>query len=172
MCHMSGHKCNFLKWKSRVSVEPANAERSRDASRHIYARFGYRVTYNIPSLKMATTDPESFGKPTLLLGSNVPLDVNDATTFTSNGLLDTGLFARSGDGGEGENAPPSKSPSWTACMDGVGSADDDELSTFTSNGLLDAPTEMTSTVNSSRHLCGISSSPTVLCTQVRHLRLS
>ena len=87
------------------AVEPANAERSRDASRHIYARFEYRVTYNIPSLKVATTDPEPFGKPTLLLGSNVLLDVNDATTFTSNGLLNTGLFARSGDDIEGESTP-------------------------------------------------------------------
>ena len=95
---------------------------------------------------MATLDPEPFGKPTLLLGSSLLSDANDATTFTSNGLLDTGMFNGSEDGGEGENASSAHNPSWGPRADGIGSADNDEPSTFTLNGLLDGPTQMTSTV--------------------------
>ena len=99
---------------------------------------------------MTTLDPEPFGNPTLLLGASILSAAND--TFTSNGLLDTGLFGGSGDGGEGENA----SSSWTAHPDGIGSPSDDGLSTFATNGLLDDPTQMTSTIILSDHLYGIS----------------
>jgi len=103
---------------------------------------------------MATLDPEPFGNPTLLLGSSLLSDAND--TFTSNGLLDTGLFGGSGDGGGGENAPSARSPPWATHPDGIGSPDDDELSTFATNGLLDGPTQMTSTVVSSDHSYDVS----------------
>lgn len=102
---------------------------------------------------MATLDPEPFGKPTLLLGSSLLSDANE--TFTSNGLLDTGLFGGSGDSGEGENTPFAQSPSWTAQPDRIGSSNDDELSTFATNGLLDGPTQMTSTVVFSDHFYGV-----------------
>jgi hypothetical protein len=96
---------------------------------------------------MATLDPEPFGNPTLLLGSPLLPDTNDTTTFTSNGLLDTGLLDGNRDGGEGEmNASSAQSPSWAPCTDGIGSADDDEPPTFVLSGLLDGPTQMTSTV--------------------------
>jgi hypothetical protein len=96
---------------------------------------------------MAAPDLEPFGKPTLLLGSSLLSDTNDATAFTSNGLLDVGTFGGSGDSGEGEDAFSAKSPTWAARSDGVGFADDDESPAFTSNGLLDDQTPMTSTVN-------------------------
>ena len=99
---------------------------------------------------MATLDPEPFGSPTLLLGSSLLLDAND--TFTPNGLLDTGLFGGSGDGGEGENAHSTQSPPWTAHPDGIRSPHDDEPSIFATNGLLDGPTQMTSTVIFSDHV--------------------
>ena len=99
-------------------------------------------------------DPEPFGEPTLLLGSSLLSDKNDATTFTSNGLLDTGLFDESGDGGERESASSARSPSWAPRTDGIGSADGDEPSTFVLNGLLDGPTQATSTVIYSYHLFG------------------
>ena len=102
---------------------------------------------------MATLDPEPFGNPTLLLGSSLLLDASD--TFNSNGLLDTGLFGGSGDGGEGENAPFTQSPPWSAHPDGIGSPNDDELSTFATNGLLDGPTQMTSTVIFPDHFYGV-----------------
>lgn len=103
---------------------------------------------------MATLDPEPFGEPTLLLGSSLLSDKNDTTTFTSNGLLDTGLLDGSGDGGEGESASFAQSPSWAPRTDGIGSADGDEPSTFVLNGLLDGPTQATSTVIYSYHLFG------------------
>lgn len=105
------------------------------------------ATYNIPSLKMAALDPEPFGEPTLLLsGSSLLSGMDDATTFTSNGLLDTGLFGGSGDGDGGEDAFSAQSSSWAARPEGTGSSDEDELSAFTTNGLLDGPTPMTSTL--------------------------
>ena len=100
---------------------------------------------------MTTLDPEPFGKPTLLLGTSLPSDTNDTTTFTSNGLLDTGLFDGSRNGGEGENVSSAQSPSWTPPTDRIGSADNDETPTFTLNGLLDGPTQMTSMVIYSDH---------------------
>jgi len=103
---------------------------------------------------MATLDPEPFGKPTLLLGSSLLSDADDTTTFTSNGLLDTGLFDGSGDGGEGENAPSTQGRAWATRTDEIGSIDDDESLAFMSNGLLDGPTQMTSTVISIDHLHG------------------
>ena len=93
---------------------------------------------------MATLDPEPFGNPTLLLGPSLLSDTND--TFTSNGLLDTGPFGGTCDGGEGENASSAQSPPWTAHLDRIGSPDDNELSIFATNGLLDGPTQMSSTV--------------------------
>ena len=106
---------------------------------------------------MATLDPEPFGEPTLLLGGSSLLSgTNDATTFTSNGLLDTGLFGGNGNGGEGENASPAQSPPWTARPDEAVFADVDGSSAFTTNGLLDGPTQNTSTTISSDHLCGVS----------------
>lgn len=101
---------------------------------------------------MATLDPEPFGNPTLLLGSSLLSDADD--TFTPNGLLDTGLFCGSGDGGEGESASSAQSPSWIAHPDEIGSLSDDESPTFATNGLLDGPTDMTSTVIFSDHLHG------------------
>ena len=98
---------------------------------------------------MATLDPEPFGNPTLLMGSSMLSDANG--TFTSNGLLDTGLFGGSGDGGEGEDASPAQSPHWTVYPDGIGSTNDDELTMFATNGLLDGPTQMTSTIIFSDH---------------------
>lgn len=120
----------------------ANSERS-NASRHVHQAL-YRATYNIPSLQMATLDPEPFGKPDLLLGSSLLLDTNDTATFTSNGLLGPEPFG--GNGGGGENATSAQNPPWGDRLDEIGSASDDELSTFTTNGLLDGPTQVTGTV--------------------------
>ena len=103
---------------------------------------------------MATLEPEPFGQPTLLLGSSLLSDANDTTTFTSNGLLDTGPFGGSGDDG-GESASSVQSSPWTAVPDGIGSTDGDVPSGFMSNGLLDGPTQMTSTVMSPDHLYGV-----------------
>lgn len=135
-----------------IVVTTANSERSSDASR--------RACHTLPSdtvtlgIEMATLDSEPFGEPTLLLGSSLLSDKNGATTFTSNGLLDTGLFDGSGDGGEGESASSAQSPSWAPRTDRIGSADGDEPSTFVLNGLLDGPTQATSTVVYSYHLFG------------------
>ena len=133
-------------------AETANSERSV-ASRRAYHAPDTRHL-NIPLLKMATLDPEPFGKPTLLLGSSLLSEMNDTTAFTSNGLLDTGLFDGGGTGGEGENASSAQSSSWAPRADGIGSADDDEPSAFMSNGLLDGPTQTTSTVIYSDDLRG------------------
>jgi len=122
---------------------------------------------------MAALDSEPFGEPTLLLGSSLLSNTNDTTTFTSNGLLDTGLFGGSGDGGEGENASSVQSLPWTTRPGSIGSSDDDESSTFMSNGLLDDTTPVTSTIISSNHLRGLfESSYAVPCTQVKPLRRS
>jgi hypothetical protein len=121
---------------------------------------------------MATLGPEPFGEPTLLLGSSLLSDTDNTTAFTSNGLLDAGLLGGSGDVGERDGASSAQSPSWTARLDGVGSAGDDELSTFTTNGLLDGPTPMTSTVISSDHLWRVCNSSVTSRTQVRRLRRS
>ena len=115
----------------------------RDSTRRVTSTC--RATYNIPSLKMTTLDPEPFGKPSLLLGPSLLSDTNDTTTFTSNGLLDTGLLGRSSDGGEEGNAPSARSPSLAVSLDGIGFANDEESFAFTTNGLLDGPTQMTST---------------------------
>ena len=115
----------------------------RDSTRRVTSTC--RATYNIPSLKMTTLDPEPFGKPSLLLGPSLLSDTNDTTTFTSNGLLDTGLLGRSGDGSEEESAYLAQSPSLAARPDEIGFADDEESFAFTTNGLLDDPTQMTST---------------------------
>jgi len=98
---------------------------------------------------MAALDSEPFGEPTLLLNTN------DTMTFTSDGLLGTGMSDGSGDSGAGENAPSMQSPPWAARPDDIGSADDDESSTFMSDGILDGPTQVTSTIISSDHLCGL-----------------
>lgn len=96
---------------------------------------------------MTTLDSEPFGKPNLLLETSPLSDTNDATTFTSNGLLDSGIFGGSGHGAEEEDASSAQNPSRAARSDGVGSVDDDEPSAFMSNGLLDGPTQTTSAVN-------------------------
>jgi hypothetical protein len=96
---------------------------------------------------MTTLDPEPFGKPTLLLGSNLLSDADSATAFVSTGLLDYGAFGGSGDGGGGEDAFSAQSPPRAARSDVAGFANDDEPSEFMSNGLLDDPTQTRSTVN-------------------------
>ena len=140
-----------------------NCRSSRDLRRRIPRNPSRRVastgqrpsptTY--PPLKMTTLDPEPFGEPTLLPRSPLLSDTNDTTTFIPNGLLDTGLFDGTGDGGEGGNASSAQSLPWASRTDGIGAIDDDGLSTFMSNGLLDAPTQTTSTAICSDHLHGI-----------------
>lgn len=95
---------------------------------------------------MTTLDPEPFGKPTLLLESNLLLDTNN-TKFISSGLLDTGVFSASGDGDEGEGAFSAPSPPCATLLDAAGLASDGESSEFTSNGLLDGTAQMRSTVH-------------------------
>jgi hypothetical protein len=105
---------------------------------------------------MATLDPKPFGEPALLLGSSLLSTPNNTATFTPNGLLDAGPFSGNGGVGEGENASSAQSPPWGVRPDEIGPADDDEPSAFTTNGLLDGPTQMTSTIISFGHLCGVS----------------
>lgn len=94
---------------------------------------------------MTTLDPEPFGKPTLLLGSNSILDATETTAFVSTGLLDA-VFDGNGDGGEGEDAFSAQSPPCATLSDVDGFSSDNQQSEFMSNGLLDSSTQTTSTV--------------------------
>lgn len=93
---------------------------------------------------MATLDPEPFGKPTLLLESSLPLDLNDTAAFISSELLNTRAFSGSGDGGKEGDAFYASSPPCAARLD---VAEYDKPLEFKSNGLLDGSTQMRSTVN-------------------------
>jgi hypothetical protein len=94
---------------------------------------------------MDSLDPEPFGKPTLLLGSSLLSSTNDTATFTSNGLLDTGVTGGSSDSQcEWEGVPPAQNLRATR-SDRDESTNGDEVSAFASNGLLDDPTQVTST---------------------------
>ena len=117
-----------------------------NASRHDHHPLGYRITCNIPSLKMTTLDTEPFGKPTLLLGSTSLSDVTGTAAFVSTGLLDS-VFEGSGNDGEGEDAFSAQNPPCVAHLDVAGSPSEDQPSEFMSNGLLDGPTQTTSMVN-------------------------
>ena len=97
---------------------------------------------------MTTLDPAPFGKPTLLLESNLLSDTNDTPTLIPSGLLDTAsVFSGSGDDGGREDAFSVQSPPCAARLDVAGFTGDDEPSEFVSNGLLDGPTQMRSMVN-------------------------
>ena len=142
-CDCSIH--NYSKISNTAKTANPERESRRVASR---PRFGFHiVTCNVPPLKMATVDSEPFGKPTLLLGSSFSSDTNDTNTFTSNGLLDMGIFCGSGSGGDREDASSAQNAFATTLPDDTGPVDEDELSVFTSNGLLDGPAQMTSMVD-------------------------
>lgn len=151
--------------QSSIVAETANPGRSVASRRACQTA---PVTLDIPPLKMTTVDPEPFGEPSLLSASSLLSDVDNTTTFTPNGLLDTGLFDGTGDSSEGGNASSAQSLSWVSRTSEVGVTDDDGSSTFMSNGLLDAPTQTTSTVICSDHLYGICNSPAAPRVQVGH----